>query len=150
MKNFVLKTLVATLFTFGIIACSDKKSVNVEVPMTLDSATASYAANNFPLAMAQFSVLAKGGDRVAQFYLATMYLNGQGVAIDKELGIDLLKSSAEQGFSFAQNDLAGFYFRGDVVVKDVDEAVKLWKLASAQGSAAAAESLANLASIEKK
>ena len=149
MKIFVLKALVAVPLIFGIAACFDGKNVKEVAPTTLDNATANYAANNFPAAKMQFELLAKGGDRVAQFYLATMYLNGQGVVTDKKLGIELLKSSAEQGFSFAQNDLGGFYIRGEVVGKDVDKAVKLWKLASAQGSVAAAESLAKLASIEK-
>ena len=58
----------------------------------------------------------------AQYSLAQMYINGQGVTKDINKAINLYTAAAEQGHMEAQTNLGLLYFNGQVVDKDYKEA----------------------------
>lgn len=53
-------------------------------------------------AVDEMNELAKSGDKYAQYMLGKLYLMGQGVEYDKELGADWLSKSAAQGNIYAE------------------------------------------------
>lgn len=70
--------------------------------------------------------LAKQGNAVAQFKLATLYFSGKGVPLNQKEAMKLYRLSAEQGHAVAQSNLATMYYRGDGVQKDFVMA-HVWK-----------------------
>ena len=78
-------------------------------------------------------MLAEQGGAEAQFLLATMFADGQGVPQDHQAAIKWLKKSAEQGFVKAQLGLAGMYLYGLGTGQKPDHASAYlwWSLAAA-------------------
>jgi len=92
-----------------------------------------YAAKDFDRAFKQLAPEAERGDAVAQYFLALLYLGGQGVPIDKARAVRLWRSSAESGFVHSQAMLAMALFRGDGTPRDLAEAVAWYARAAEQG-----------------
>ena len=82
-------------------------------------------------------VKAEQGDSDAQYNLAVMYKNGQGVLQDYKESVKWFKLVAEQGDSGAQYNLAAMYKNGQGVLQDYKESVKWLKLAVEQGDSRA-------------
>jgi TPR repeat protein len=85
---------------------------------------------NLALAAENFDVLAKKGDKEAQFYLGEIYLFQLGQAVYINRGLENLKASAAQGFEKAQNLLDTYYFNCAKKTTDLTEAAEFLKNAS--------------------
>jgi len=80
---------------------------------------------------------AEKGDAQAQFNLALMHENGQGVVQDYAQAMSWYKLAAAQGHAKAQLNLAFMYAVGQGVVQDYAQAMSWYKAAAAQGHATA-------------
>src|SRR3989338_555720 len=76
--------------------------------------------------------LAKEGNAVAQFKLATLYYRGKGVRQNSKEAMRLYRLSAEQGHVAAQSNLATMYYRGESVPRDFVMAYMWKKLAASK------------------
>ena len=97
----------------------------------LDEAIAAYKAENYPVAMAEFSSLATQGETRAQYQLARMYFDGKGVPQDFKAAAKWYQKAAAQGHSFAQYELSLMFNHGQGVTKDYVQAYAWLTLAAA-------------------
>lgn len=78
---------------------------------------------------------AKEGDATAQYVLATLYNNGQGVEKNSQKAIEWYQKSAEQNNDLAQYSLGIMYEFGDEGLdKNEQEAQKWYRLAANNGN----------------
>lgn len=80
--------------------------------------TKAYLKKDYPVALEKFSTAAESGSDYAQYSLAVMYLEGEGVDKDTDKAVQLLTQAADNGQSDAQLMLGLFYVFGDYVTKD--------------------------------
>ena len=73
------------------------------------------------------------GDAIAQYDLACLYHEGDGLEQDFQRAFKLFQLSAAQGFRSAQHNLANAFKFGRGVSADPASAVKWWQAAAAQG-----------------
>lgn len=90
-------------------------------------------AGDFATALKEWKPLAEAGDADAQYNLALMYNNGDGVPQDYKQAIKWYRLAAEQGKAKAQYILATMYEYGEGVPQDYKEAVKWYKLSAEKG-----------------
>jgi TPR repeat protein len=76
---------------------------------------------------------AEQGHAKAQYNLALMYYNGEGVAKDDAAAVEWFCKAAEQGNAMAQYNLGFTYATGGGVAQDDVMAYVWWNLAAAQG-----------------
>lgn len=84
-----------------------------------------------------YSKAASKGDANAQFKLAEMYQDGQGVKKDDKMSSKYYAQAAAQGISGAQNNLGVNYKCGYGVSKNYEMACKYFKQAADQGNSLA-------------
>jgi TPR repeat protein len=89
-----------------------------------------YRKGDYDTALREFGAGAQGGP-VGEFFLAHMYLQGEGVSRDEARGLKLLRSSADEGYSAAQYLLGRHYLYGQGVPKDKALALSYLLAASA-------------------
>jgi TPR repeat protein len=92
------------------------------------------------VAFSDLRARAEAGDKLAQFYAATLYdpkLPNINFTKDAVIAADWYRKSAEQGYSTAQYNLADFYLWGVGVAKDDAQAAAWYHKAADQGEAAA-------------
>jgi hypothetical protein len=77
---------------------------------------------------------AEQGSADAQFNLANLYQDGNGVPQDHAEAVKWYRLSAEQGYANAQNNLGLKYERGNGVKKDNVYAYMWWEIAASQGN----------------
>jgi serine/threonine protein kinase/TPR repeat protein len=87
-------------------------------PDRLAQGLAALANGNHKTAMGILQPLAKDGDPVAQFNVATMYHAGRGVLANNRVALDWMRKAAWQGQSDAQISLARMYLGGIDGVQD--------------------------------
>ena len=87
---------------------------------------------------------AESGDAKAQFGLARMYYNGDGITKDDAKAVEWYQKAAEQGNVFAQYKLGEMYDKGEGVSRDAAKAAEWWQKAAAQGNQSAQDSLKQL------
>jgi hypothetical protein len=75
---------------------------------------------------------ARAGDGLAQYYLGVMYLKGQGVPKNPNLGLEWLSKAATAGAADAQAYLGSFNRRGYLVPQNYTEAMRWYLLAAKQ------------------
>jgi TPR repeat protein/formylglycine-generating enzyme required for sulfatase activity len=91
-----------------------------------------YEKQKYTVALKEFTHAAeKGKDPVAQYWLGVMYTKGQGVPVERSLGLKWLVRSAELGHAPAQHELAEAFVGGNGVPQDETKAAK-WYLAAAE------------------
>ena len=117
-------------------------SVSVATAQNFNKGFEAYDAGDYQTALQEWRPLADQGDVDAQYNLALMYLNGQGVPQDFAEAARWYQLAAEQGFPKAQYNLALMYHNGQGVPQDYAEAIKWWRLAAEQGFANAQNNLA--------
>jgi len=100
----------------------------------IDDAFAIYNRGDYASAIKAFRTLADQGNANAQFNLAVMYEQGQGVPQSHEEALKWYRLSASHGFPEAQVMVGIMYDRGNGVARDPVEAAKWQHLAAAQGS----------------
>ena len=86
--------------------------------------------------------LAEQGDARAQFNLAIMYENGDGVPQDNQKAVEWYRKAAEQGHANAQLNLGFMYEKSYGVPQDKQKAVEWYRKAAEQGHATAQYNLA--------
>lgn len=106
-----------------------------------DEGVTAYKNKNYATALQEFKLLASQGNANAQFFLAAMYGNGQGVPQDDKESVKWYRLAAVQGNVLAQHDLGVMYRTGQRVPQDYKEAVRWFRLAAAQGNANAQHNL---------
>jgi len=94
---------------------------------------AAYDGGDYATAFEEWRPLAEAGDAEAQVALASLYLAGEGVAIDVTAGISWYRRAADSGDSIAQLNLGDFYSRGQGVARDLVTAYVWLGLAAHQG-----------------
>lgn len=72
---------------------------------TFKEALEAYKKEDFTKAFTIFEKLSKEGNITALYNLGVMYYYGEGVAMDKKKGFDLLVQAADQGHEEAQISL---------------------------------------------
>lgn len=96
---------------------------------------------DFATALQEWLPIAEQGNPAAQFNLALMYRNGDGVQKDNARAVHWYRLAAMQGNAGAQSGLGFMYHDGEGVLKDEAEAVRWYRLAAEQGDASAQYSL---------
>jgi uncharacterized protein len=89
-----------------------------------DTAFSAYQAADYRTAYNGFKSLAQDRHVKAQYLLGLLYLNGQGVNLNVERGIDWLKEAASNGSYLAAAELGQIYAAGKGVAQDAQEAAK--------------------------
>lgn len=104
----------------------------------------SVEAPNYNQAAYWFSKSAEQGNSKAQAFLGSMYLVGQGAAIDYNQAAYWFRKAAEQGISGSQRNLGLMYSLGQGVAQDYNQAVYWFKKAAEQGDDIAVKELKKL------
>ena len=89
-----------------------------------------YRKGDYATALREFGTGEQGGP-VSTYFLALMYLRGEGVPRDESRGLKLLRTSADEGYSAAEYLLGQRYFYGHGVPKDKNKAMSYLQAASA-------------------
>ncbi len=84
---------------------------------------------------------AEGGDAVAQFNLARLYVLGEGMQVNRAEFVRWCRTAADQGLPEAQYTMGCCYLRGLGVEASPEEGRRLLEAAAAAGYAPAAEEL---------
>jgi TPR repeat protein len=99
-----------------------------------------YRKGDYAAALREFGTGMQGGP-VGTFFLALMYLHGEGVTRDEARGLELLQSSAAVGYSAAQYLLGVRYYYGLGLPRDKGQALSYLRAASADNDFRAVELL---------
>lgn len=124
--NHLLKQMLFTCISLFVLAGQAKAD-------SLPDALRAFDAGNYAEAAKLFRPLAEKGNAEAQFKLATMYYNGNGVPRNYKEAAKLYRLSAEQGHVVAQSNYATMYYKGDGVPKNFVLA-HMWKNIAATNS----------------
>jgi hypothetical protein len=103
-----------------------------------------YSDSHYELALKKLLPLAKKGNRQAQRYIGTMYLNGNGVKDNTATAIQWYRKAAGQGDATAQYELGEIYYSGYGVPEDYPKAAQWYRKAADQGSADAQDKLGDI------
>lgn len=79
-----------------------------------------------------YKIAADQGNAEAQFYLAQLYMKGEGVPRDDKQAAKWYRFAADQGVALAQYNLGIYYEQGTGVRKDIGEAVRWYRRAAEQ------------------
>jgi len=112
------------------------QAVAVTAPVAIDTikpALDAFRDKDYKAAFDLFKPLADQGRPEAQYYLAGMYRNGQGVLANNKNALDWMRKAAWQGYSGAQTALAGMYFEGIDGNKDYFLAYSWYLMAERNG-----------------
>jgi TPR repeat protein len=90
-----------------------------------------------PGAAAAYTRAAEGGCAIAQFYLGTLYMDGELVGYDQAKGIRWLSASADQNYPPALNRLGAAYALGRGVPEDDVRGTEYYRRAADLGDARA-------------
>jgi len=98
-----------------------------------DKGAAAYSSGDYATALREWVPLAEQGNAPAQFNLAFMYRNGQGVPKDYKAAVKWYTHAAEQGIAQAQFNLGLVYDNGKGVPQYYVRAHMWWSIAAASG-----------------
>ena len=91
-------------------------------------------SGDFATAMKEWKPLAEQGNAVAQYNLALMYDNGEGVTLDDAEAVKWYRKAAEQENANAQSNLGVMYYNGEGVLQDTIAAHMWLNIAAANGN----------------
>ncbi len=103
---------------------------------------AAYGEGDYAAAFEQWLPLAERGHVLAQYDVALMFDNGQGVPRNDAEALRWYGEAADSGHAGAQNNLGLMYAAGQGVARDDATAVAWWRKAAQQGYANAQRNLA--------
>ncbi len=103
-----------------------------------------YKRGDYDTAMTEWRSLAEQGDAEAQWFLGSMYYQGEGVPQDDQEAVRWYRQAADQGDAYAQNTLGYMYHDGKGVQKDSIQAYMWGTLSVEQGFEPAKELLETL------
>ncbi len=122
-----LRSVLALVLALTLSACSSDVQVGVEA----------YERGDYAAALEELRPLAERGDARAQYFLGSMYAEGEGVPEDYAEAAKWYHLAAERGDAEAQFSLGGLYFYGAGVPRGLAEAVKWYRRAAERGDAEA-------------
>ncbi len=134
----------------AVLACSQMSLADSGQEQEYAAGLSAYEAGNYEEALVHWRPLAQQGNTQAQFNVGFMYLKGEGVPVDKEIGNNWLLKAAELGHDKAQYNLGIAYLKGEGRPLDVEAAKKWLSKSAAQGYAQAQYALALLLMREGK
>ena len=128
----MIKTLLkgVTVFLLTSLACG----CVVTGQIAERRGTKAYLLKDYPTAVTNYEEAVAEGDKNAQYHLAVMYAEGQGVKKDFKRAAELLKLSADQGQNDARLMLGLFNVYGDGVPANPEEGARLITLAAEEGN----------------
>ncbi|AWL30045.1 hypothetical protein A7P53_11430 [Acinetobacter defluvii] len=132
------KLLLSSTFFFGLLSFQ----AHADYMPQQKPSTAALAAQYAHMNIADLTKAAKAGQPAAQFYLATRYQSGNGVAKDLKEAFSLFKSAADQGISAAQLNVGRMYADGIGVSKNEASARQYFEKAASHGDNRASFNLA--------
>jgi uncharacterized protein len=109
----------------------------------LENAVAARDSGDYATAFSVFHILANQGVTRAQFYLAAMYIESQGVQQDLAEALKWARKAANQGDAEAQFYLGLMLDTGQGVPQSDIEALKWYRLAADRGYAGAQSNIAS-------
>ncbi len=104
-----------------------------QAPADYDTGLSAYGVGDYAAAMDKWKPLAEDGSARAQFSVAFMYDNGQGVPHDYATAAQWYMSAAEQGHPDAAWNLGMMYASGQGIRRDYVEAYKWLSIAALFG-----------------
>ena len=129
----------------GILAIALTLAVNGTAQTEqLKDAVITNKKDDFSADFKKTMVLAQSGNADAQYDLAVMYAEGQGVPKNDQQAVSWYQKAADQGYASAQNSLGVMYDKGEGVAEDNDEAVSWFRKAIEQGNSVAECSLGEM------
>lgn len=135
MKHTLTALLMSMGLTASLPAMAELKSLVPEV------------SNFASLPLSDLQAAAQGGNVRAQFFLATRYKIGQGVAQDMQQAFNWYMKAAQQGAAPAQLNVGQMYAEGKGVSQNMEQAKVWFGKAAKQGDNRASY---NLALIEER
>lgn len=117
------------LGVFAIAAACEALAVAGPLEEGIDA----YRAKDYAKAVEMWRPLADKGNADAQFHLATLYAEGNGVEQNDATAFAWFQRAANQGHAGAQYDVGASYFAGLGVGKDAEQAGKWFQRAANQG-----------------
>ena len=124
--RWTLVALVAALFTLGIpVAAAD-----------WDKGQAAYERGDIAAALEEWLPLAEAGNARAQAAIGSLYIQGQGVAVDYAEALRWTRRAAEQGDVTGQFNMGTIYAGGLGVERDYATAAEWFWRAAEQDDAA--------------
>ena len=130
----------------AIQACGAAVTLTPELPhYTALLARATHAAGDLDRAVGLYQTAADDGDLRAMVSLAQLYIAGNGVPQQTDVGLALYERAAEGGSADAMINLAVTLFQGNLVPADPDRAIALLRRAAEDGSGQALYNLGVLA-----
>jgi TPR repeat protein len=103
-----------------------------ESSSAVSAGVAAYDRKDYSTALWTLQPAAQAGDKLAQYYLGVMYLNGYGVPKKPDLALEWLSKAASAGLRDAQSYMGAFHRRGDLVPQNYEEAMRWYLLAAKQ------------------
>jgi len=103
-----------------------------------------YESGDFKGAFRLFKQAAEKGDRISQYRVAYMYLDGLGTPRNNFEALKWFRVAAARGNAKAQDQLAVMLLKGQGTPRDVDGAIKFFRLAAEKGVVSAQVSLARI------
>lgn len=100
----------------------------------LKHALVAYANGDYEKAYQRLLPLAQQNMVDAQYYLATLYDDGRGVAISPAMAAYWYRRAAKRGHVNAQYNIGVAHARGEGVQQSLVEAVRWWRVAAISGS----------------
>lgn len=122
IKIIVKYALVTALSLFALSGCVAEKVIS-QVPER--QGTRAYVKKEYPEAAQKYEQAIGMGNANAMYYLAVMYLEGEGVPKDAARTVELLEKACEQEQKDALLMLGLFYVYGDNVEKDPEKGAQL-------------------------
>ena len=128
MINTLLKGMTVFLLTSLVCGCV------VTGQIAERRGTKAYLLKDYPTAVANYEEAVAAGDKDAQYHLAVMYAEGQGVEKDLKRAAELLQLSADQGQDDARLMLGLFNVYGDGVPANPEKGAQLITQAAENGN----------------
>lgn len=104
---------------------------------TLSMGQRAYKRGDYAGALMEFRALANQGNAIAQFFVGSMYRDGEGLAANPEEAARWIRLAAERGMADAQFALGVMYEDGEGVRQDSAAAVHWYRSAARRGCASA-------------
>jgi len=134
-------TLIVTLCLGDIAGASVH---NAQRPTEFDTGMAALQRGDYAIAYCHWLPLADRGHAEAQYHVAWLYANGNGLAVDVEKALSWWERAARQGHTDAQFAVGLAYTTGEGVRKDLAEAITWYLKAARSGHADAREIILRL------
>ena len=122
-KNVVIGLTLSTLLSSAVAVAAD-----------FNKGLKAAQSGDFKTALAEWTPLAEQGYPDAQFNLALMYDDGEGVLENDKTAVKWYTLAAEQGNAKAQSNLGVMYQYGEGVLTDTKRANMWYNLASYNGN----------------